>query len=646
MGRPLKYPSDQVFSKIETLVSGETRAQERRRTDKSETLFGVTDLQAELGKEGFEYSRSATYNFLSPRRKSSKEAGRHHTGASVHFYRPENNLESGHAHSHYANAQAKNLHQLQEILVDRQPVTNSSGENITKWITYLSYDNKAKVPLGVPATKPVKVIGMEGSEVRLPNHEWTVANKHSLVISVCVLQGTLTNKQGYVTYTPGSEKYYDNCFLVVGSSLHTPPSPVEHHYNFQHIFDNFEELKMATCTPIVVLQSDGGTDVNSRNSMDRMCLGNLAWKEHVELLAHFTRAPGDSPLNPVERTFAPLTRAMANQIYSHDFFGNHLNSRRQIVDKDLCKRNFVFQANRCAVHLRKANIHGKHPAVYVRLEPAVLQFFGGAFNNTEYNLFLHQPTKLDDDKKKIIQKWETWLLKHSQSSWYCYQIRLCDCELCPPNRKFQGVLEACLPDLSNHKSFVPTPQKDSDSDHFLPLEELLARPYCRPDFFLPENPAAKIKPVLCPACDVVCTSQKDFFKHQKAQHYQLGNIAPLTTTTTTTTTTSSTTTTTTSTDTTQKLSKRSSLKRSRSSKKSPPESSPKKKACFSKRLIEGEGGEEVLHNDEEGDDDDVDYERITADELDFFAGSTTFGRQVREIAGLKRTEKKLKRRSR
>jgi len=47
--------------------------------------------------------------------------------------------------------------------------------------------------------------------------------------------------------------------------------------------------------------------------------------------------------------------------------------------------------------------------------------------------------------------------------------------------------------------------------------------------------------------------------------------------------------------------------------------------------------EEVVHDDE--DEDEV-GERITADELDFFHGSTTFGRQVAELSGSSRRSRR------
>jgi len=122
-------------------------------------------------------------------------------------------------------------------------------------------------------------------------------------------------------------------------------------------------------------------------------------------------------------------------------------------------------------------------------------------------------------KKIVIERREEWLANHSQSSWYRYQVRLCGCDQCPTQRQFGGILEELLPQLANHKNFIPTPQKDDDTDHYLQLFEVLDRPYHRPDFFMPENPGAKIKPVLCELCgDVVCTSQKDYRKHRLLKH--------------------------------------------------------------------------------------------------------------------------------
>jgi len=322
VGRPSKYPVGDIHHAIHETVSTNTEihAQDRRRSDRAEAQLGVSKLREKLAQKGFEYSRGATYNFLASRRQNTIEASRHHIGSTVHFYRPQNNLDSGHPHSHFANAQAKNTHEIAEFFNKEE----CSRLKIDHPVTFISYDNKAKVPLSLPVARSVTVLGVEGADVRLPNHNWSVAPGHSLIIS------------GYATYTPHADKYYDNCFLVVGSTLHNPPSPVEHHQNLSHI------LHSINTSPVVVLQSDGGTDVNSRNSLHRMCLGYLAYLHQIELLIHFTRAPGDSPLNPVERTFAPLSRAMANEFYAHNFFGEHLNARKQVVDDQLCQKKLPF----------------------------------------------------------------------------------------------------------------------------------------------------------------------------------------------------------------------------------------------------------------------------------------------------------------
>jgi len=308
------------------------------------------------------------------------------------------------------------------------------------------------------------------------------------------------------------------------------------------------------------------------------------------------------------------------------------------------KKNFHFQAERCAAHLRVVNINGKQPTVSVRTTPVEITLFGGEFTTTEYHKYLDTPKKLDAEKRKIIEKREKWLISHSQSSWYRFQIRLCACDMCGHPRKYSGVMDEILPQLIDHRNFLPTPHIDNDSDHFLPLSELFDRgEYYRPDLFLPENESAKIKPVLCLDCDMVCTSKKDFKKHHLLMH------KVTTTTTTSTSTATSTTTATTSsifdggnisphssTPNSPKTVRKSALKRSREEAKSPQESSPKKKVCFKKKpIVESDSDEEVIHNDEDF---------ISPAELDFFYGSTTFGRQVKEL-GDRKKRKESRRRS-
>jgi len=127
---------------------------------------------------------------------------------------------------------------------------------------------------------------------------------------------------------------------------------------------------------------------------------------------------------------------------------------------------------------------------------------GAPFTSREYELYLQNPNKIESKKRLVIESWESWLAKHSHSSWYQYQVRLCSCDSCPQNRPFKDYIKQILPGLSQHKNFIPTPQMDPETQHFLPLEELMDKHYCRPDTFLPENLAAKIKATICKDCEV------------------------------------------------------------------------------------------------------------------------------------------------
>jgi len=179
--------------------------------------------------------------------------------------------------------------------------------------------------------------------------------------------------------------------------------------------------------------------------------------------------------------------------------------------------------------------------------------------------------------------------------------------VCPKGRKFHKILENIQ--LKEHRNFLPTPVKDEDEDHYKSLPILLAGVYYSPDFDLPYNDAAKNKPIVCGDCDTVCTSQKDYHKHRRYIHDQaqeekkekekISGVVEASSH--------------------RKTPKKPNLKRSRSPKKSPEESSPKKKICFMK------------YDEEIGDVEHDDEDTISPDELDFFKGSTTFGRQVREL---------------
>ena len=60
----------------------------------------------------------------------------------------------------------------------------------------------------------------------------------------------------------------------------------------------------------------------------------------------FTRAPGSSAYNPVERRMEPLSKTTASVILPFDTFGSHLNSVNKTTDIELEVKNVQAAGDR------------------------------------------------------------------------------------------------------------------------------------------------------------------------------------------------------------------------------------------------------------------------------------------------------------
>lgn len=118
-----------------------------------------------------------------PRNTATLEGKKHVTTVPVKLIRAQNSLRKSHQDTHFAAATVKDLAVLY-------------GE---KSVALLSQDDKARVPLGLPAAHKQSAILMRMDyRVQLPDHDYVVATRHKLVPSVYA--GLVINKSA-VSYS-------------------------------------------------------------------------------------------------------------------------------------------------------------------------------------------------------------------------------------------------------------------------------------------------------------------------------------------------------------------------------------------------------------------------------------------------------------
>lgn len=109
---------------------------------------------------------------LLPRRADSIEGRRHKDALPIKLIRPQNSLMKDHADGHFATATVRYLKDFATLL----------GSDV---VFFLSQDDKARIPIGLTAARKQAPLMMHLEyRIRLPDHDWVVAENHKLIPSV------------------------------------------------------------------------------------------------------------------------------------------------------------------------------------------------------------------------------------------------------------------------------------------------------------------------------------------------------------------------------------------------------------------------------------------------------------------------------
>lgn len=292
---------------------------------------------------GFNISRSGLYIRLLPRNCSTAEGKRHVKTVPVKLIRAHNTGRKFHQDAHFATASVKHLKDLARLM----------GPEI---VCVISQDDKAKVPLGLPAAKKQSPILMRMDyRIQLPDHDFVVASKHKLIPSVYAGLEVLNEGVSYSGPT----------YIAIRSGKHDSSTAPRHGEDLQRLFqlDEFKDFcklsrdesepnhapvpsSSATTDatvefkPILILLVDGGPDEGPRYPKTLKYAAINFVKFNFDAMFVATHAPGHSASNPVERRMAPLSRDLCGVILPYETFGSHLNGQGKTTDEELEKKNF------------------------------------------------------------------------------------------------------------------------------------------------------------------------------------------------------------------------------------------------------------------------------------------------------------------
>ena len=217
------------------------------------------------------------FNFfrLLPKNARHRDAKRHVKVVPAKLSRPQNNLRIKHVDCNFTMASVKHARELESLFLDKN-------------VFFLSADDKARVPLGLPVSKEQTAILMHVEyRVKLPDHDFPISEKHKLIRSfyaACEKNKACSIGYNWPTY------------ITIRSGKHDKSSATSHIEDFGALpsLDEFKEacLKDGALKPMLFVSVDGGQDEAAKSTMTLETWVPIFKEYDLDIALIFTHAPG------------------------------------------------------------------------------------------------------------------------------------------------------------------------------------------------------------------------------------------------------------------------------------------------------------------------------------------------------------------
>ncbi|CAG8775471.1 30566_t:CDS:2 [Gigaspora margarita] len=219
----------------------------------------------------------------------------------------------------------------------------------------ISQDDKAKVPLGIPAVgRTFKSIETVNKPVSIPDYDFPLGSKMKFIPSAYLLinpKDTNNNlRSGYLSIYVRPEYF-------VGTTAATHMIDLISIVNSRE-YDKFINIE-GKVRPLWILIVDGRPDENPKFLKNIIKYSKFFCSIDLDYLSVHTHAPEQSSFNPVERSMASLSSKLAGIMLPIDHFSTHLNSQGKVIDEELAMKNFRFSGEKLCDIWRRDKIHEK-----------------------------------------------------------------------------------------------------------------------------------------------------------------------------------------------------------------------------------------------------------------------------------------------
>ncbi|PKB95066.1 hypothetical protein RhiirA5_386249 [Rhizophagus irregularis] len=483
-GRPsflIQYPN--LHEHIHECI--EFGAADKKRRKEVIKVRTIRHLRENLNSKYNEYlSRTTLNNYLLPSRSNTKAAKTHHHPALVANASVSRTEKNEHIDEHYCLASVKGAKQFAALFSTHSVI--------------ISQDDKAKVPLGIPAVgRTFQTIQSFQEPVTLPDHDFPVGMQQKLIPSVYLLINPSDTND---TFRNGQLSIFVHPQYHVGTSSSTHMSDLNSLIQDSQ-FDGILKIN-GQIKPIWILLVDGGPDENPRHMKNIFQYCKMFCNFDLDYLSVRTHAPGQSAYNPVERSMSTLSQKLAGITLPIDKFGSHLNSQGQVTDLELAMKNFRYAGEALCTLWKRDPIFGK---------PVIAQYTDQ--KNSPFDDILFPGS---ENINESAVPWQ-WIENHTKICQYSLDIKKCeDSSCCSPKRHEEAAVL-----LAENDGFLPPVTKGKDGHFLNPLHIL---EYCDKlkipgnDAHCPSINADTYERLCCSECDAYFPTLSMVAQHKKIQH--------------------------------------------------------------------------------------------------------------------------------
>lgn len=352
--------------------------------------------------------------------------------------------------------------------------------NHRNYARFCCLDDKATVPVGDPGV-PIATGARGHNKALVPAERDLVAADHDFAkISGIILSVALISD---IPKNTGDSFFTGTAYVTCKERIFSPSTPFRHSTELINIIRKGYSTNGVNCDrPILAIFTDGGPDHRCTFYTVKVALLQIFLQLNLDFLIAFRTAPNNSWLNPAERVMSVLNLALQHCALERDEMDKPFEDRVKYENtmqgiRNLAKMKDGFQAQYENSMKSCLNVLNKRFAQMSIKDRNIVTMPAESSENIEASLepiktltgYNSNLSELSSPQLQKIKYLDDFLMKHSQSNHYMFQIKKCssiNCAYCT-----QAAPHRLPADEQMH--WIPSPQPAAGSDKYKSFEEVI-----------------------------------------------------------------------------------------------------------------------------------------------------------------------------